>query len=159
MDMHLKAIVWDDPETGITQVVYALAKNQDGEDLDIDSEVSKLVPDGVTHQIVDRSTISTDRAYRDAWVLSDGIIKADVEKAKAIGLIRMRMVRDVNLAALDKVEDGARRRNEDLANVHAKKDIQTTATDALKAYIHVDAALPLDVISAVLQPLEVVPDI
>ena len=81
-------IVWNDPPTGCWQGYCALM-------------VTKNVPTGATHYLVDEKDAPSDRTFRNAWECPDGVIHVDMSKARDIHMDRIRMVRNVELAALD----------------------------------------------------------
>ena len=66
----------------------------------VDSNGDGVCKDGIYH-IVPDSDIPQDRTFREAWVCSNGSIKTDMIKARAIHMDRIRAARDEKLAALD----------------------------------------------------------
>lgn len=66
----------------------------------VDSNGDPICQDGIYH-IVSDSDIPQDRTFREAWLCSNGSIKIDMAKARAIHLDRIRTARDEKLAALD----------------------------------------------------------
>jgi hypothetical protein len=57
-------IIYQTPNGGVAIIVPA-----PGSGLTIEEIARKDVPPGVRYQIVDASTIPTDRTFRDAWTL------------------------------------------------------------------------------------------
>lgn len=63
---------------------------------------AKVVPaDAINVQVVDGSTIPSDRTFRDAWAVNGGAVAVDMPKAREIHKDRMRSERAPKLAALD----------------------------------------------------------
>jgi len=190
MKMHSKAIVWNNPDTGVASVCHPVAEAIEIVDVvipaipaveatetieaveakaelhyterqvvpvDINAEAVKVVPAGVSFDIVDRSSIPTDRNYRDAWESDSGEIKGNVERAKAAVLKRMRAERDANLLTLDREEISLR--GGDPAELYARKDAQLSCTDGVKDYTNARAVISLSALATALDPLSVVPSI
>lgn len=150
----MKVLVYTDNNSGVG-IVTSLYDDYEG--LTDHQCIKQNLIQGSSFEITEQDIPAKD--YRNAWVAGDGEILANVEKAKVIGLVRMRIVRDKNLLALDKEESKAKRNNEDLTALHAKKDAQLAATDALKSYTHGDVNVPVSVLSTELKSLEAVPEI
>ena len=68
--------------------------------LSIEEIAAKDVPEGKEYKIVDVSTISSDRSFRNAWVL-DNEITVDISKAKDITKNKLRVERKPLLEAQD----------------------------------------------------------
>ena len=63
---------------------------------------AKSVPSDATDiEIVERAVLPTQRVFRDAWVKKIGGAEVDMPRARIIHLDRIRVVRDMELAALD----------------------------------------------------------
>ena len=68
--------------------------------LSIEEIAAKDVPEGKEYKIVDVSTISSDRSFRNAWIL-DSEITIDISKAKDITKNKLRVERKPLLEAQD----------------------------------------------------------
>lgn len=62
---------------------------------------AKDVPDGVSFEIVDVSSIPSERTFRNAWVRDMTGVKADIPKARVIAHDMRRRARDLEMKPLD----------------------------------------------------------
>jgi len=63
-----KVIVWNNPEEGGgLSITYPVESSPDS----LDDIKKKVVPDGVTSYIVNKSDVPTDRSFRDAWTYTE----------------------------------------------------------------------------------------
>lgn len=62
---------------------------------------AKDVPDGVSFEIVDVSSISSERTFRNAWVRDVTGVKTDIPKARVIAHDMRRRARDLEMKPLD----------------------------------------------------------
>lgn len=69
----------------------------------IDDLVNRLVPEGVSYEIVDDDVIPSDRTFRDAWVNTGSAISEDLTKSKEIGHEYRRAKRAEEFAPYDDV--------------------------------------------------------
>ena len=67
----------------------------------IEQIAAKDVPAGVLFEIVDDSTIPTDRTFRNAWEHSNSTININMPKAQDIAHDKRRAARSVEFAPLD----------------------------------------------------------
>ena len=80
-------------------------------DVPLDDVMAKDVPPDATEvQVLDKLP---SRAYRDAWVLSGGVVTHDMEKARELKMAEIRAERDKRLAATDGVYLRAQERGDD----------------------------------------------
>ena len=63
--------------------------------------ITKSVPLGSVAEIVEDTTIPSDRAFRDAWKKSGAKIDVDMPKARIIHMKKIRFVRDKELVKSD----------------------------------------------------------
>lgn len=73
-----KVIIYQNSEGGAS-IVRQVNTNKSIEDI-----AKKVVPDGISYEIVDDDKIPTDRTFRNAWVKGSGVVTEDVTKAKAL---------------------------------------------------------------------------
>ena len=66
----------------------------------------KDVPEGLSYQIVEDSTIPSDRTFRAAWRKGNNAVDVDMPKAREIHMNNIRMSRDERLKELDKRKYG-----------------------------------------------------
>ena len=57
----MDVIIFTDPETGIAAVIHPSGE------LPIEDVIAKDVPEGVDYEVVDLSSLPTDRYFRGAW--------------------------------------------------------------------------------------------
>lgn len=88
-------IIYTDPTAGNVCVVTPTGE------VSIDEVAAKVVPAGVTWQIVDASNIPADRAFRNAWTLSGSQITEDWAKSVEITKERLREERKPLFEAAD----------------------------------------------------------
>ena len=67
----------------------------------LDEIKAKCCPSGKTIYTVDKSTIPTDRSFRDAWTYTDSAFGIDMAKAKEIHKGNIRIAREDKLRELD----------------------------------------------------------
>lgn len=67
---------------------------------DFDALVSSSVPKDASREVVDIDDIPTDRYFRNAWRLNNGI-EIDIDKARAIHLNNLREIRNKKLESFD----------------------------------------------------------
>lgn len=75
--MNNKRIIYKNKEGGISVIVPA-----NNSDLSIEEIAAKDVPTGTIYDIVDVTTIPSDRTFRNAWVINTSTIVTDMVKAK-----------------------------------------------------------------------------
>lgn len=109
----MKKIIYTRPDGGLTVVTPVINTHTvvDGElvpiaeDLSeqeaLDRAMAKLPADAIGIQVVDESTIPTDRTFRDAWKAGTGRVEHDMDKAREIQKERLRVLRAPLLVELD----------------------------------------------------------
>ncbi len=93
-----KRIIYSNTEGGVSVIIpspEALAC------MTIEEIAQKDVPVGVSAEIVDASTIPTDRTFRNAWEKSSSAIVHNIVKCKEIAHEKRRRARDAEMAPLD----------------------------------------------------------
>ena len=65
------------------------------------NDAVKDVPSGLSYEIVEDSSIPTDRSFRNAWKQNSKTIETDITKAKEIHKTNIRNAREPKLAELD----------------------------------------------------------
>ena len=88
--------------------------------LSIEEIAAKDVPEGKEYKIVDVSTISSDRSFRNAWVL-DNEITVDISKAKDITKNKLRVERKPLLEAQDILFMQAQESGSDTSDIVTEK--------------------------------------
>ena len=111
--------------------------------LTVEEIQAKDVPDGVTSNIVDHSSLPTDTNFQNAWVYKDGSVQVDLAKAKEVHREYIRRERKEKLAALD-IEFQRALETGDTSAVVAKKQALRDAT----ADSAIDAATSTDQLKA-----------
>jgi hypothetical protein len=103
--MTTSRIIYTRPDGGVSVVVPApnfIADFAGTEAEAMAAVQAKSVPaDAIEAEIVDVTVISSDRAFRDAWVKKGGRIEVDIPKARAIKTDQIRPERNERLATLD----------------------------------------------------------
>jgi hypothetical protein len=107
-------IVYLNPVTSrVTVVVPVPSAQAPGEsDGDFVARVAaQVVPEGVSHSIVDVGSLPNDRNFRNAWALADGAVDVHMPAARLLHMDRIRADRTKALEVLDvtfmrAVEDG-----------------------------------------------------
>lgn len=95
--MTLK-IIYSTPEGDIAVV------HPTGEISDMTKLALQVVPDGLAYEIVDETTIPSDRTFRSAWIQdTPGHIDVDITKAREIGHQIRRNKRSEEFAPYDDV--------------------------------------------------------
>ena len=82
----MKRIIYTNKEGGVSVIIPSAEALQS---MTIEQIALKDVPSGLMYQIVDESEILTDRTFRGAWVLDNGI-KEDNAKAVEIAKDKIR---------------------------------------------------------------------
>jgi hypothetical protein len=72
-------------------------------ELPIEELIARVVPPGVSHEIVDASEVPSDRTFRNAWVMGDCCIDHDLGLCKEIGHAMRRSARAEEFAPHDEV--------------------------------------------------------
>lgn len=67
----------------------------------IEELAEKDVPAGKNYKVIDKSSLPTDRHFRNAWKSEDSKVDVDMVKASVIHLDRIRIARDKKLKELD----------------------------------------------------------
>lgn len=62
----------------------------------------KHVPDGVDYTVLDQSDLPRDRKWRDAWIVADGAIEIDMQRASRLFMQRIRIMRNREMEKLDR---------------------------------------------------------
>jgi len=81
----------------------------------------KDVPDGISYEIVEDSTVPADRTFRNAWIQDSKTIKTDMTKAKEIHKSNIRKSRKSKLEALDVDFQKAQETSADISTIVSKK--------------------------------------
>ena len=89
-------------------------------DLSIEEIAAKDVPEGKEYKIVDVSELSSDRTFRNAWVL-DNEITVDIPKAKVITKNKLREERKPLLEAQDILFMQAQESGTDISSIVTEK--------------------------------------
>lgn len=106
----MKKIIYTRPDGGLSVVHPVINTVPVPEDITeqqaLQRAIDKLPLDELTgevvaHQIVDESTIPTDRTFRNAWVAAAGAVIHDMAKAREIQKNTLRTLRAPKLEALD----------------------------------------------------------
>ena len=61
--MSTKVVVWTNSD-GMLNVTYPIGDS-------VETVQKKVVPEGITSYIVDKSTVPTDRSFRNAWTYTE----------------------------------------------------------------------------------------
>ncbi len=88
--------------------------------LSIEEIAAKDVPEGKEYKIVDVSELSSDRTFRNAWVL-DNEITVDIPKAKVITKNKLREERKPLLEAQDILFMQAQESGTDISSIVTEK--------------------------------------
>lgn len=96
----------------------------------VQHELSRSDKDGDLY-IIDLSVVP-DREFRDAWDINETGFNFDLDKAKTIGLERIRAARNEKWIDFDRRYSQAERDNEDLTALNEERLVLKGATDALK---------------------------
>jgi hypothetical protein len=72
-------------------------------ELPIEELITRVVPLGVSYEIIEVDQIPNDRTFRAAWVMGDCCIDHDIDKCKAIGHDKRRTKRAEEFAPFDEV--------------------------------------------------------
>jgi hypothetical protein len=72
-------------------------------ELPIEELIVRVVPPGVSYEIIEVDEVPTDRTFRNAWVMGDCCIDHDLDKCKAIGHAKRRTKRAEEFAPHDEV--------------------------------------------------------
>mgnify|MGYP003631658440 CR=1 FL=1 len=127
----MKRIIYTN-ENGGTSIVVPAPHITDYEAL-----AKNTVPAGLSYEIVDVSTIPSDRTLRNIWkhdtTASLAKIGVNMLEAKDVLLSEVRTKRNVALEELDKQYAIATRTGADTAPLDAQRTELLNATDALKA--------------------------
>ncbi len=89
-------ILYQHPDGSVAVIIHAPDCG-----LTIEEIAAKDVPTGVAWQIVDESDIPTDRTFRNAWTLQDGLLGHDMTKCMDLTKERLRAARKPLLEAQD----------------------------------------------------------
>jgi len=90
-----KRVIYTNEDGGVSIVIpSAEAKS-------IEDEAAKVVPSGISYEIVNIEDISSDRTFRNAWIKSGSIVITDMIKARLITHNVRRVKRNVLFAPLD----------------------------------------------------------
>ena len=139
----MSKIVFIDPEENILAVVHPTGE------VPIEELAQRVVPAGVSYQIVDDDTIPSDRTFRDAWVNNGSTVSEDLEKSKQIGHQYRRDKRAKEFAPHDEViakqvpgadADAAEAAR---ADIRAKYATMQTEIDAATTTAEIKTALDL----------------
>jgi hypothetical protein len=139
----MSKIVYIDPEENILAVVHPTGE------VPIEELAQRVVPAGVSYQIVDDDTIPSDRTFRDAWVNNGSTVSEDLEKSKQIGHQYRRDKRAKEFAPHDEViakqvpgadADAAEAAR---ADIRAKYATMQTEIDAATTTAEIKTALDL----------------
>lgn len=93
-----KRIIYSNAEGGVSVIIPTLEAL---EHMTIEEIAQKDVPVGVSAEIVDASTIPTDRTFRNAWGKSSSAIVHNIVKCKEIAHEKRRRARAAEMAPLD----------------------------------------------------------
>ncbi len=93
-----KRIIYKNVEDGVSVIVPA---NNSG--LSIEEIAAKDVPTGVAYDIVDVTTVPSDRTFRDAWNINESAVTTDMVKAKDMAHDMRRVLRDEEMAPYDDI--------------------------------------------------------
>jgi hypothetical protein len=110
--------------------------------------IKRSVPaDATDIKIVPRSTIPSDRTFRDAWTHSNGVIGVDMPRARSVHRHRIRRARKKLFRDLD----AAYARADEAGDVKAKTDIGSRRQALRDATAHpdIDAAQTPEQLKAV----------
>lgn len=64
--------------------------------------IAKVIPQGISHQIIDTTNVLSDRTFRNAWKAGTEKIEVDMPKARLIHMESIRKERNKELEASDK---------------------------------------------------------
>tara|TARA_R100001015_G_C4569043_1_gene127413 strand:+ start:386 stop:835 length:450 start_codon:yes stop_codon:yes gene_type:complete len=67
----------------------------------IEEIAAKVVPDGISYEIIEDSAVPTDRSFRDAWKQNSKTIETDMTKAREVHKQKIRFARELLFADLD----------------------------------------------------------
>ena len=108
---------------GTVCVVTQVNKNKTLEEL-----AAKVVPEGISYEIIEDSAVPNDRSFRDAWKQNSKTIETDMTKAREVHKQKIRYSRELLLMELD-VEfqkaletDDAAKKTEVIAKKQALRD-------------------------------------
>jgi hypothetical protein len=89
--------------------------------LTLEQIIGLSIPEGTDYHILDGSKLPQDRRFRDAWVLDQGVVKEDLDKAKVIHMDRIRIYRDKKLAELDAEQSKRISMDQDWSDIKTEK--------------------------------------
>ena len=136
----MKKIIYSLPDGRVAVVHPVINTHPEPEQITEEQALERAIarlPAGVVFQVVEETSIPSDRTFRDGWKEGAGKVEHDMPKCREIHRERMRVARAPKLAALD-VEQ-LRNKNVEaekqaLRDVTADPRIETAATpDELKA--------------------------
>ena len=105
--------------------------------LSIEEIAAKDVPEGKEYKIVDVSELSSDRTFRNAWVL-DNEITVDIPKAKVITKNKLREERKPLLEAQDILFMQAQESGSDTSDIVTEKQRLRDITNQVDSMTTVD---------------------
>ena len=105
--------------------------------LTVEEIAAKDVPTGKEYKIVDKSELSNDRTFRNAWVLGDKIT-VDIPKAKVITKNKLREQRKPLLEAQDILFMQAQESGADTASIVTEKQRLRNITNQVDSMTNVD---------------------
>ena len=105
--------------------------------LSIEEIAAKDVPEGKEYKIVDVSELSSDRTFRNAWVL-DNEITVDIPKAKVITKNKLREKRKPLLEAQDILFMQAQESGSDTSDIVTEKQRLRDITNQVDSMTTVD---------------------
>jgi len=105
--------------------------------LTVEEIAAKDVPTGKEYKIVDKSELSNDRTFRNAWVLGDEIT-VDIPKAKVITKNKLREQRKPLLEAQDILFMQAQESGADTASIVTEKQRLRNITNQVDSMTNVD---------------------
>mgnify|MGYP003651429118 FL=1 len=105
--------------------------------LSIEEIAAKDVPEGKEYKIVDVSELSSDRTFRNAWVL-DNEITVDIPKAKVITKNKLREQRKPLLEAQDILFMQAQESGSDTSDIVTEKQRLRDITNQVDSMTTVD---------------------
>lgn len=101
-----KIICWTRPDGGLSICAPCISRDDPPEMTEgqaLDRALQKDIPEGASNlQILDRSGMPSDAAFRNAWELTDGQIVVSMPKARTIHMDCIRKARNKELDRLDK---------------------------------------------------------
>lgn len=99
----------------------ALKNNRTLDDIATKAIKEAGLPVGTKYEIVDTSSIPSDRTFRDAWGKEGAGIKVNIPKARSIHLDNIRMFRNMKLDETDKELILAIEKEESLGELKIKR--------------------------------------